>query len=76
MSDARRPHRKKPTGRDAPAGPLLASFTLPVLLIVALVGWIATGLTWGTVVASLAVVILMTGFVMVVVGRLLADDEG
>lgn len=65
-------------GSHPPSGtaPLLAPFVAPTIGVVGLVGWIATGAeTWLAVAVALAFVIVMTGGVMAIINRLLADDR-
>ncbi|MBB4664755.1 hypothetical protein [Conexibacter arvalis] len=61
---------------SAATAPLLMIFVVPTILVVALVGWIATGLSWGTVVLALVFIVVMTFAVLLTINRLLADDAG
>lgn len=59
---------------SAATAPLLMIFVAPTIMVVALVGWIAAGLSWASVALVLAVVVVMTFLVLATIARLLADD--
>ena len=59
---------------DAATAPLLMIFVVPTICVVALVGWIAIGLSWAAVVLSLVFVVVMMFVVLAAIVRLLADD--
>lgn len=60
---------------SAATAPLLMIFVVPTITVVALVGWMAIGLSWGTVVLALLFIIVMTAAVLTTIGRLLADGD-
>jgi len=63
------------SGRPPSAtAPLLMIFVAPVIAVVALVGWIAAGASWGAVGLALAFIVAMTFAVLTTINRLLADD--
>lgn len=63
------------SGRPPSAtAPLLMIFVAPVIAVVALVGWIAAGVSWGAVGLTLAFIVVMTFAVLATINRLLGDD--
>ena len=63
------------SGRPPSAtAPLLMIFVVPVIVVVALVGWIAGGASWGAVGLALTFIVAMTFAVLTTINRLLADD--
>lgn len=63
------------SGRPPSAtAPLLMIFVAPVIVVVALVAWIAGGASWGAVGLALAFIVVMTFAVLTTINRLLGDD--
>lgn len=64
------------SGRPPSAtAPLLMIFVAPVVVVVALVGWIAAGASWAAVGLALAFIVVMTFAVLTTINRLLGDDS-
>ncbi len=61
--------------RDTASAPLLFLFLIPMLAIVGLIVWLASGPTWGFVAAALVVTIVFLGVIVVAIVRRLNDDE-
>jgi hypothetical protein len=49
------------THRDTTAAPMLFLFLIPMLAVVGLIVWLASGPTWGFVAAALVAIVLFTG---------------
>jgi membrane protein implicated in regulation of membrane protease activity len=63
------------THRDTTPAPLLFLFLIPMLAVVGLIVWLASGPTWGLVVAALVAVVLFTAVIVAVVARRLDDED-
>jgi hypothetical protein len=60
---------------DRSSAPLLFLFLIPMLAVVGLIVWLASGPTWGFVGAALLVTIVLLGGIVVAIVRRLNDDE-
>ncbi|MGN6188788.1 MAG: hypothetical protein ACTHOE_07810 [Conexibacter sp.] len=67
------PHH--PTAHDDSPTPLLFLFLIPLLAVVGLVVWLASGPTWGFVAATLVAIVVFTGIIVAVVARRLNDED-
>jgi len=63
------------THRDTTAAPLLFLFLIPMLAVVGLIVWLASGPTWGFVAAAIVAVALFTTVIVLVVARRLDDED-
>lgn len=63
------------THRDTTPAPLLFLFLIPLLAVVGLIVWLASGPTWGLVAAALLAVVVFTTLIVVVVARRLNDED-
>jgi len=63
------------THRDTTPAPLLFLFLIPLLTVVGLIVWLASGPTWGFVAAALLAVVVFTTTIVVVVARRLNDED-
>ncbi|MBS1868817.1 MAG: hypothetical protein JSS99_04065 [Actinobacteria bacterium] len=64
------------THRDTTAAPLLFLFLIPLLAVVGLVVWLASGPTWGLVAAVLVAIAVFTTAIVLVFLRRLNDEDG
>lgn len=64
-----------PTAQSS-ASPLLFVFLVPLLIVVGMVLWIGSALTWAIVFVTIAAIAGMTGLVMASINRLLNDGDG
>ncbi len=63
------------THRDTTAAPLLFLFLIPMLAVVGLIVWLASGPTWGFVAAAIVAVAVFTAAIVVVFTRRLNDED-
>ncbi len=63
------------THRDTTAAPLLFLFLIPMLAVVGLIVWLASGPTWGFVAAAIVAVAAFTAAIVVVFARRLDDED-
>jgi len=63
------------THRDTTPAPLLFLFLIPLLAVVGLIVWLASGPSWGLVAAALVAVVLFTTVIVVVVARRLNGED-
>jgi uncharacterized membrane protein (DUF4010 family) len=64
------------THRDDTAAPLLFLFLIPLLTVIGLIVWLASGPTWGFVAAALIAIAVFTTAIVLVFVRRLNDEEG
>jgi membrane protein implicated in regulation of membrane protease activity len=62
------------THRDDTAAPMLFLFLIPLLAVVGLIAWLASGPTWGLVAAALIAIAVFTLVIVLVFVRRLNDD--
>ena len=63
------------THRDDTAAPLLFLFLIPLLAVVGLIAWLASGPTWGFVAAALVAIAVFTTVIVLVFVRRLNDES-
>jgi membrane protein implicated in regulation of membrane protease activity len=63
------------THSDTTAAPLLFLFLIPLLAVVGLIVWLASGPTWGLVAAALVAIVLFTAVIAAVFARRLNDED-
>lgn len=63
------------THRDTTAAPLLFLFLIPMLAVVGLIVWLASGPTWGFVAAAILAIVVFTTVIVAVVARRLNDED-
>lgn len=64
------------THRDTTPAPLLFLFLIPMLAVVGLIVWLASGPTWGFVAATILAIVVFTALIAVVFARRLNDEDG
>jgi membrane protein implicated in regulation of membrane protease activity len=64
------------THRDDTAAPMLFLFLIPLLAVVGLIVWLASGPTWGLVAAALVAIAVFTTVIVLAFVRRLNDDDG
>jgi len=63
------------THRDTTPAPLLFLFLIPLLAVVGLIVWLASGPTWGFVAATIIAIVVFTAVIVVVFARRLNDED-
>ena len=63
------------THSDTTAAPLLFLFLIPMLAVVGLIVWLASGPTWGFVAAAIVAILVFTAVIVVVFARRLDDED-
>ena len=63
------------THSDATAAPLLFLFLIPLLAVVGLIVWLASGPTWGFVAATIVAIAVFTAVIVAVFARRLNDED-
>lgn len=63
------------THRDTTPAPLLFLFLIPMLAVVGLIVWLASGPTWGFVAAAILAIVVFTAVIVVVFARRLNDED-
>jgi len=62
--------------RETTAAPLLFLFLIPLLAVVGLIVWLASGPTWGFVAATIVAIAVFTAVIVAVFVRRLNDEDG